>query len=171
MRASFTTLLTLLSLVSAGVLGLPEPQHRQPAPGTQPGCGTKGCKNPTGLFGLKRDNHRYHALCDQGAASAQNDHTTRVCFNTQLKLKNYLSAPNPEKLWGYVDGTGTDFLLYFGQIVTLNENLEIHVDLAPERKPKHRAHGCAWLRIYDRTDYSKQIDEIWCPGYNAPVEL
>ncbi|CDR99610.1 hypothetical protein, partial [Sporisorium scitamineum] len=140
-----------------------------PAPGTQPGCGPSGCHNPTGTFGLHRSDHHYHFLCDQHSQTAKRNHKVKACFDTRIALEHYLSAPNPSKLSGYIDGSGTDFLLYAGQIVTLAEKLEIHVDEA--KGEKAREHGCARVRIYELPKWTLEVDETWCAGHNEPIRL
>ncbi|TKY89195.1 hypothetical protein EX895_001726 [Sporisorium graminicola] len=180
MHISFSTLLAFLSIASTSILALPASsnpllsaaQHPNPFPGMQPGCGPQGCHNPTGAFGLHRSNHAYHTLCDQHAASAAHDHRAKACFDTLLKLDTNLSAPNPSRLQGYIDGSGTNFVLFageHGQIVTLDEQLEIHVD--QPRGDTARKHGCARVRIYRLPKWSLELDETWCAGYNEPIQL
>lgn len=77
------------------------------APGTQPGCGPYGCRNPTGTWGLERDPRQYRALCAQHSLSAEDDYRSRACFDTDRKLEEVLSAPNPHRLYGYIDGSDT----------------------------------------------------------------
>ncbi|SNX82685.1 uncharacterized protein MEPE_01391 [Melanopsichium pennsylvanicum] len=94
-----------------------------------------GCHNPTGLFHLQRNDRKYHFLCDQHTHHARDAKKARACFDTNLKLSKYLSAPNPEKLHGYVDASETNFVLFVGQKVTLLRTLEIFVQQA-----KHKNH-------------------------------
>ncbi|SJX61384.1 uncharacterized protein SRS1_10429 [Sporisorium reilianum f. sp. reilianum] len=169
MRTSFSILLSILSLASSSVLALPASNTPHPYPGTQPGCGPQGCHNPTGTFGLVRSNRTYHQLCNQHSHTAQHDHRAKACFDTQLKLEKVLSAPSPRKLTGYIDGSDTNFVLFAGQIVTLDEQLELHVDEAKGENAKK--HGCARVRIYHLPEWGTQLDEVWCAGHNEPIQL
>lgn len=101
MKTTFATLLATLALATTGVFSVPVSEHeahQAPGPdygpgyGVQPGYGPNPAPNPVGLFGLKRNNQAYHALCDQHSASAKHDHRARACFDTQLVLES-ISLP------------------------------------------------------------------------------
>ncbi|SPO21581.1 related to conserved hypothetical Ustilaginaceae-specific protein [Ustilago trichophora] len=174
MKITFATLLATLALATTSVLSVPVTEHEVhqgfgPGYGFQPGSGRKPLHNPVGLFGLKRDNQAYHALCDQHRASAKHDHRARVCFDTQLVLEKYLSAPNPNRLHGYIDGSGTNMVLYAGQYITLDEKLQIHVSRAHREHDRKR--GCAYVTVHTLPWYQLQLHEIWCPGQNEPIQL
>ncbi|KAJ9477435.1 hypothetical protein PHBOTO_000994 [Pseudozyma hubeiensis] len=170
----FASILTLVTFAISSTIALPastSPDHIPiPAPGTQPGCGPAGCHNPTGTFGLQRNNHIYHSLCDQHRPSAKYDHRVKACFDTQLKLERYLSAPSPRKLHGFIDGSDTNFVLFAGEIVTLDETLEIHVDKV-KGDDKAEKHGCARVKIYHLPKWTLEVDEVWCAGHDAPIQL
>ncbi|EST06122.1 hypothetical protein PSEUBRA_003989 [Kalmanozyma brasiliensis GHG001] len=165
-------ILAILLLTLTSVLAV-TPSHSNdtppPAPGTQPGCGPAGCHNPTGLFGLIRNPRKYDHLCDFHHIMFSHDHRPRACFDTQLPLEKYLSAPNPQTLHGFVDKTDTKFVLFAGQIVTLDERYEMHVDEVKDTKWKWG--GCSRVRIYLQPRWVLERDEIWCPGHDEPIEL
>lgn len=161
MKTTFSTLLCALILFFTSI-------HASPTP-RQPGYGPNPPHNPTGLFGLIRNPIKYHTLCDKHPNHPNHDHRPRACFNTQLYLKNHLSAPNPEKLHGYIDGSGTNMVLYAGQIITLSEKLEIHVN-EPKRE-KERVKGCSEVVIYGLPEWKKQVQEIWCPYKDVAIDL
>ncbi|CCF54503.1 hypothetical protein NDA11_007484 [Ustilago hordei] len=161
MKTTFSTILIALALAGSGVLASPAP--------SQPGYGLGQPHNPTGLWGLKCDPVKYHTLCDRYPLKPSHDHRPRACFDTELILKNKLSAPNPETLQGYIDGSETNMVLYAGQIVTLNEELEIHVEEA--KHADQRDIGCSRVLIYHLPKWSKQLEETWCPHQDDPIKL
>ncbi|SPO22388.1 related to conserved hypothetical Ustilaginaceae-specific protein [Ustilago trichophora] len=178
MKTIFATLLATLALATTGVLSVPVSEHEAhqaagpgygPGYGVQPGYGPNPAPNPVGLFGLKRNNQAYHALCDQHSASAKHDHRARACFDTQLVLEKYLSAPGPQRLHGYIDGSGTNMVLYAGQYITLAEKLQIHVSRAHREHDRKR--GCANVEIRSLPSFKVQVHEVWCPGRNEPIQL
>lgn len=174
-----SSVLTLVPLAISGALALPtsdsagiasKPQLSGPIGPTQPGCGPAGCHNPTGTFGLERNSHMYHSLCHPHSGLAQNDHRSKACFDTNLKLEKYLSAPSPRKLKGYIDGSDTNFVLFAGQIITLDEKLEIHVDEVKGNKRAKKL-GCARVKIYHLPKWTLEVDQVWCAGHNQPIKL
>ena len=174
MKISSALIFVAFFLATSDILAAPAPASEDdhvvvPAPGTQPGCGPKGCHNPTGTFGLKYNDRVYHQICDQHSSTAKADHRPRACFNTELPLSVHLSAPSPRQLHGFIDGSGTQLALFAGEIVTLAEYLEIHVDEAQNKRDAER--GCARVRIYELPPWKLQIDETWCPGRNEPIML
>ncbi|KAJ1026250.1 hypothetical protein NDA16_002337 [Ustilago loliicola] len=163
MKTAFATILAALVLAGSGALASPTPFPRQPGYGPNPP------HNPTGLFGLIRDPIKYHTLCDVHSHHPSHDHRPRACFDTELVLKEHLSAPNPETLHGYIDGSNTNMVLYTGQIITLSEKLEIHVN--NPKKDHEKAKGCSEVLIYQLPKWKLQMKETWCPYKNKPIEL
>ncbi|KAI3488783.1 hypothetical protein L1887_47124 [Cichorium endivia] len=96
---------------------------------TQLGSGPKGAHNPTGLFGLVQDEVVYRMYCNRDKPLTGDYVRHYACFETDTVLKKSLSAPNPEHLTGYINNKGTNFVLFAGQIVTLSESIEIHVEV------------------------------------------
>ncbi len=74
---------------------------------TQPGSGPGGALNPTGLFGLVQDEVVYRMYCNRDKPLTGDYVRHYACFETNTELKKSLSAPNPQRLTGYINDRGT----------------------------------------------------------------
>lgn len=160
---------------------------------TQPGSGPGGAHNPTGLFGLVQDEVVYRMYCNRDKPLTGDYVRHYACFETDTVLKKSLSAPNPEHLTGYINNNGTsksnilprtlysnmtlnhrsiflDFVLFAGQIVTLSESIEIHVEV-PDRANAEPNKTCSQVKLYDLPEWKLEFDKQSCPGDDKPIKL
>ncbi|ETS62525.1 hypothetical protein PaG_03157 [Moesziomyces aphidis] len=89
---------------------------------------------------------------------------------TDTVLKKSLSAPNPEHLTGYINNKGTNFVLFAGQIVTLSESIEIHVEV-PDRANAEPNKTCSHVKLYNLPEWKLKFDKQSCPGDDKPIKL
>ncbi len=160
---------------------------------TQLGSGPKGAHNPTGLFGLVQDEVVYRMYCNRDKPLTGDYVRHYACFETDTVLKKSLSAPNPEHLTGYINNKGTSKSSIFprtlysnktlnhrsvylrlcavcGQIVTLSESIEIHVEV-PDRANAEPNKTCSQVKLYNLPEWKLKFDKQSCPGDDKPIKL
>ncbi|SAM78106.1 uncharacterized protein UBRO_01947 [Ustilago bromivora] len=115
---------------------------------------------------IVRDDKQYKALCEHSSA----DLRPRACFKDTHEALSVIKIPEGEIVDGFVDSSGRNFVLLANAGVIFNKHILILVtNVEPDPRTKKKT-NCAQIQTYSYPDGAKGIDQIFCPGLQAPVE-